>query len=332
MLTSVHRQRRLQQEADLVPVCARAPRRSGEQHTGVGAFEDGVEPPSHAVYEARLVDLEVEGDFNAVQALHGHGGEVEPCGLRLAHETVGVHVVYDWLPEVLLAAASQGSSEVNAVEGSVLPEAVLVLLLPVQHGVGEGRDTQVPNVREHLPSWLEKAVTGAEVGLNHALVEEEGAYGLRDEDIDLALDFVLDGLQRPVDDLEGRAREVVRVSKLADHLAHGGGLHGIDKGGARLRREEGEDAAASADVHDRHTPKVVGVLKDCSAVGARTHAVLQHVLLVAQLGIILEVALHTALFVLLETLVVVLALHELVDKELSASVAVTLQAHMPQLS
>lgn len=64
--------------------------------------------------------------------------------------------------------------------------------------------------------------------------------------------------------------------------------------GVNLCGKEGEDAGASAHIHDSAAVEIGGVLHDGAVVEARPHAILQHILLVLQHAVIVEVQLSTA--------------------------------------
>mmetsp|Transcript_67038 Transcript_67038/g.143429 ORF Transcript_67038/g.143429 Transcript_67038/m.143429 type:complete len:303 (+) Transcript_67038:351-1259(+) len=191
MLPSIDSQWRLQEKSDLIPVCSRTPWCCRQVHSGVRSLEERIEPTSHAVDQARLMDLEVKRDLNPVQRLDRARGEIEPCAVALGDQALRVYVVDDGLAEVFLRAAWKSCGQVKTIERLVLPEAVLVLLLVVEHCVREGRDAEIPHVRKHLATRLEKAVARTQVGLDHPLVEEEGADWLGDEAIDLSCHLVV---------------------------------------------------------------------------------------------------------------------------------------------
>ena len=71
--------------------------------------------------------------------------------------------------------------------------------------------------------------------------------------------------------------------------------------GSSLRSKEGEDATATADIHDDLVAEVRGIPNDGVAVAGRPYRVLQHVLLVLQLRVVVEILLYCRFIVCVDT-------------------------------
>lgn len=94
-----------------------------------------------------------------------------------------MEVADDGLREVLVDGRGLERRQVHAVEAGRLPEEGLGELLVVERLVREGREDDVPRRGHHEPARLEPAVARHDVRLEHALVHEEEADGLRDDDV-----------------------------------------------------------------------------------------------------------------------------------------------------
>lgn len=75
------------------------------------------------------------------------------------------------------------------------------------------------------------------------------------------------------------------VAKLHDHVV---------EGGQYLSSKKGKDATASTNIHHNFPLKVSCVLQDCSVIGSGPDLILQHVLLMHEHAIVMEVQLSTA--------------------------------------
>ncbi len=112
---------------------------------------------------------------------------------------------HDWLPEVLPERGVPERAEVDPVEVVLVPEVDLVDLLHVERLVREGRHVQVSPRGEHPSARLEPLL-GVKVRLQHPLVEQHVAHGLRDDDINLFRQLNL--LDLAGDDLDDGAHAI----------------------------------------------------------------------------------------------------------------------------
>mmetsp|Transcript_94 Transcript_94/g.254 ORF Transcript_94/g.254 Transcript_94/m.254 type:complete len:291 (+) Transcript_94:562-1434(+) len=283
--------------------------------------------------QAWLVDVETERYVNLTEALYGSCGEVEPHADIVGYKVLWVDIVHHWLFEVLRGAALCNGGQVKAIEVGVLPECIFVLHLPMQDSIGEGRYTQVPNVWKHFASGLQEAVSCTEVALDHSLVEKEHPNGLRHQGVNLVRNLLPNLLDRFVYNLYSGVAQILPVGfgQHSHSLGHRRRLNRVHHRSTSLCCKEGQDATAGANIHDRGSIEVSRVLHDSLPISARTHAVLQHVLLIRQLGIILEVALNASLVERLEPLIVSLHLGKPLKELLCRYFTVPLQANVAKI-
>ena len=143
------------------------------------------------------------------------------------------------------------------------PTANLVLLVVAVLNTSH-EDGSLVREDETLAVLAEVAVTGPQNGVHHALVEEEVAHPLGDDDVDLRerqLDLLHLALQEG--DLVGQAVDLDDLASLDDDGGH------VDTDNvlcAGLGGEHAEDAGTAADVEDDLVLEEVGVVVDGIAV------------------------------------------------------------------
>mmetsp|Transcript_36427 Transcript_36427/g.111673 ORF Transcript_36427/g.111673 Transcript_36427/m.111673 type:complete len:363 (-) Transcript_36427:304-1392(-) len=318
-LAGVRRERRPQQQPALVPVRARSRRRRRQYHSFRRAVEVRVEPAPEAVDNGRFGDREAERHGEVPEVRRRTDAEVELVRRFIVrHGNLRRKIAHDGLAEVLVQRGLVKRREVDAVKVRRAPERRFRLLLLPELAVGDGLHENRPARRHHEAVGPQEAVARRDEGLEHALVDEEEAERLRDDDVDVlgdghVLDFALDdvdarggvervprGVGRKLRRREhdgaalfrgpvgrrvlGRVARQLSVAGRARErggaLGHGRRLDGVHAARAGLRGEEREDPGARADVQDDLPAEVVRVGGDGAAVRLRSYDVLQHILLV----------------------------------------------------
>ena len=175
------------------------------------------------------------------------------------------------------------------------PELSLVCLLLIDGLICERHDAQVSFRWEEsaLAIALEERVPRNYVRLQHPLVQQKSTQRLAHNGIDRV---ERDLLRANVLNLRLNDSHDVLKSIMLDQsprqLGRLASFTSIDFFCSGLRRKQAQNTTSTADIHDNFALEVSGILQDSVSIARRSHAVLEHVLLIGQFAIVTKVLPH----------------------------------------
>mmetsp|Transcript_3043 Transcript_3043/g.7592 ORF Transcript_3043/g.7592 Transcript_3043/m.7592 type:complete len:282 (+) Transcript_3043:652-1497(+) len=197
-----HHDRRLEHAPQLEPVGGGQAGRGGQPHGCLAAVEEHVKPAGQAVDGAGAgrCHLQLQRQLDVVQRGLGAGAKVKHLGRAGGGEHGVVKRVHHHLPKVAVHRGGVQRGDVHPVKVVLGPEHRLGRHLCVQHLVAERGRMDAAQLREHLAARLEERVARVQVRLQHALVDQQRAHGLRHQHVYLLTQRDL--LNLGVDDLD----------------------------------------------------------------------------------------------------------------------------------
>mmetsp|Transcript_33810 Transcript_33810/g.66954 ORF Transcript_33810/g.66954 Transcript_33810/m.66954 type:complete len:315 (-) Transcript_33810:44-988(-) len=178
-------------------------------------------------------------------------------------------------------------AEVEPVD--VVPLAELLLSVVC---VLYARQVEGGLVGKDQTAFLQPLVSAEENGIEHTLVKEEIAHPLRDDDVNL-VHRERHLLSLACDELHNVVIVVVR-NDLPRDLHDFRALDAVYLLCSRLGSEQRENTAAGPNVQNRFASEQVSVLKNGLLISARSHGVLQHLLMNPKMRIRVEVVVGRA--------------------------------------
>lgn len=253
---------------------------SRETDFGLAGVEVAVEPANEGVKCLLAVEGELEaGDEVEFLLLHSAQVDVQDFAVVADHAA----------PRDLVDQRVRQRDFLDAAHVEVVhfvPEVYFVVLLVV---VLDSAHLDDSLVGKHQSIRLQKFVPGVQHTVQHRFLQQEITHPLRDYDIHFVLGpgQLFDVLNLGLYDLDG----VFLLIQFDDF----GGLRGdvreldcVDILGARFGAEHREDASAATYVHHDLVLEQVRILQNGVALGVGAHAVLDHVLVDAEVRLGVE--------------------------------------------
>lgn len=176
------------------------------------------------------------------------------------------------------------------MEVSGAPELSLLQLLIKDALIGKWHDAKIRLGWEHAPAWLQEHISRNNVSLKHALIQEECTERFADDHIDrlkrnLSSWNVFDLLLNYFNHIF----ETISFDKLPCYFGSSTCLTSIDFLSSCLSCEKRQNSTSATNIHDSFTNKIARVFDNSISITGCSHCVLEHVLLISQLGIVAKV-------------------------------------------